>query len=142
MVEPADLFPGRTADTSDAQAVRLLVADDDPLARMLMVGRLAAEPGLEVAGEADDGGVVIRQVEALRPDVVLLDLALPDLDQNRVLAVLRERADPPAVIVLTQFEDDATVDAALRAGARAQLVKSARQDELVALIRTVAAERP
>ena len=125
----------------DDRPVRVLVADDDPLARMLMVGRLSGEPGIEVAGEADDGGAVLRQTDATRPDVVLLDLALPDLDQTRVIGELGGRPEGPAVIVLTQFEDDATVDAALRAGARAQLVKTARQPELVELIRTLAAER-
>ncbi|MBA8792680.1 DNA-binding NarL/FixJ family response regulator [Friedmanniella endophytica] len=121
--------------------IRVLVADDDPLARMLMVGRLGSEPGLEVVAEADDGAAVVARAAAARPDVVLLDFAMPDLDQHRVIGALSGAADGPAVILLTQFESDAVVDAALRAGARAQLVKTARQDELVRLIATVAAER-
>ncbi len=118
----------------------MVVADDDPLVRMLLTGMLS-DPGVELVGESDDGAGVLETVARLRPDVVLLDPAMPDLDGLSVIRALRSATNPPAVVVLTSFETEEQVAAARRAGAQAEVMKSARQPDLLAVIDSAAAGR-
>lgn len=117
---------------------RVVVADDHPLFRDALRTMLADHDSLEWVGEAATGDDVLAQVRDTRPDVVLMDLQMPGL--NGIEATRRVVAAAPrtAVLVLTMFEDDASVDAALRAGARGYLLKGATQDELVRAIQAVA----
>lgn len=119
-------------------AVRVLLVDDQPLIRMGFRLVLDAEEDIEVVGEAGDGRVALTQAAALRPDVVLMDVRMPQMNGIEATAALL-RADPQArVLILTTFDLDEYAFAALRAGASGFLLKDARPAELADAIRTVA----
>ncbi|MBC7292124.1 MAG: response regulator transcription factor, partial [Actinotalea sp.] len=122
----------------NAGPVRVLLVDDQALLRMGFALVLDAEDDLEVVGEAADGAAALRQVAALRPDVVLMDVRMPGM--NGIEATERVVAEHPStrVLVLTTFDLDEYAFAALRAGAAGFLLKDARPAELVAAIRAVA----
>ncbi len=113
--------------------VRVVVADDDPLVRMLLRGMLDDER-VELVAEADDGAGLLDAVERSSPEVVLLDLSMPDRDGLSVIRELGTRPDPPAVLVLTNFESEAEIAAARAAGAVGEVMKSARRSDLLAAI--------
>ena len=118
---------------------RVLVVDDHPIVRDGLVALLATVDDVAVVGEAGDGESAVRLALETRPDIVLMDLNLPGvpgLEATR--RIVRELPDV-AVLVLTMVDDDATVLAAMRVGARGYVLKGARQAELVGAIRTVAA---
>ena len=117
----------------------VLIADDHPAFRRGLGLMLAGVEGLEVVGEAETGLRAVALAEELAPDVVVMDLRMPDLDGIEATRRLTRRGDVPAVIVLTMFEDDDSVFAAMRAGARGYLLKGAEQDEIVRAIRAAAA---
>ncbi|WP_136519311.1 response regulator transcription factor [Cellulomonas telluris] len=116
----------------------VLLVDDQALLRVGFRLVIESEPDLEVVGEAADGRVALDQVAALAPDVVLMDIRMPGMDG--IEATRRVVADHPGsrVLVLTTFDVDDLAFGALRAGASGFLLKSARPDELVDAIRTVA----
>lgn len=118
----------------------MVVADDDPMVRMLLRGILTGD-GIELVGEADDGAGLLGVAAQTQPEVVLLDLTMPDLDGLSVIRMLRNESDPPAVVVLTNFETEAQIAAALRAGATGEVMKAARRSELHQVIAKAAAER-
>ncbi|MGD3104797.1 response regulator transcription factor [Streptomyces sp. YGL11-2] len=100
---------------------------------------LGAEADMEVVGEAANGAEAVSLIRELRPDVVLMDVRMPDTDGIRATErVLSGMAEPPRVIVVTTFENDSYVYDALRAGASGFLLKRARADELVQAVRLVA----
>ena len=119
--------------------VRIVLADDHPVVRRGLRALIDTLDGLEVVGEAADGEEAVREVQLLQPDVVLMDVRMPGLDG--VEATRRVRAACPAtsVLVLTMYDEDTTVLAAMRAGASGYLLKGAEQDEIVAAIRAVVA---
>lgn len=100
---------------------------------------LADVEGIEIVGEADTGTRALELVTELAPDVVVMDLRMPDLDGIEATRRINRGASAPAVIVLTMFEDDDSVFAAMRAGARGYLLKGADEDEIVRAIRAAAA---
>lgn len=118
-------------------ALRALVVDDHPLFRYGLLATLTDAPGLEVVGEASGGTAAVAMAAALRPDVVVMDLNMPDL--GGVEATRRIVAHDPAVrvLVLTMFDDDESVFAALRAGALGYLLKAARPQQIVRAVRAV-----
>ena len=118
---------------------RLLVADDHPAFRRGLELMLSDVDDVEVVGEAETGTQAVALAEQLLPDVVLMDLRMPDLDGIEATRRLTRRPPAPAVVVLTMFEDDDSVFAAMRAGASGYLLKGAEQDEIVRAIRAVAA---
>jgi DNA-binding NarL/FixJ family response regulator len=117
----------------------VLLVDDERLIRAGLRAIIDAEPDLTVVGEAADGAEVLDQVTRLRPDVVLMDVRMPELDgiqaTRRILATV---AQPPKILVVTTFENDEYVYEALRAGATGFLLKRARPEEIVQAIRMVA----
>jgi DNA-binding NarL/FixJ family response regulator len=119
--------------------VRVLIADDHPAFRAGLRLMLTASSDVEVVGEAQDGSEAVDRVSELQPDVVLMDLRMPGLDG--IEATRRAlRLDPGlGVVVLTMFEDDDSVFAAMRAGARGYLLKGAEQDEILRAILAIAA---
>jgi DNA-binding NarL/FixJ family response regulator len=120
------------------ERIRVLIADDQAITRTGLQHLLAEDPGLEVVGAARTGNETVELAQALQPDVILMDLRMPD--GNGIEATRRiYRASPRVgILVLTVFEDDASVFPAIRAGARGYLLKHTEQDELLRAIRTVA----
>ena len=128
---------------SETAPIRILLVDDDPLVRAGLRLMLGGEPDLEVVGESADGSQVADAINRLRPDVVLMDIRMPVLDGiSATRAVAAAQGRPPAIIVLTTFDDDATVLAALRAGAAGFLVKHTPPEQIVDLVRRAAAGEP
>jgi DNA-binding NarL/FixJ family response regulator len=120
-------------------SVRILLADDERLVRAGFRMILKAEHDLEVVGEAADGLEAIEGTTKLQPDVVLMDIRMPNLDGLEATRRILTRPDPrPRVIVLTTFDLDEYVYEALRAGASGFLLKDAPEDQLVAAIRVAA----
>jgi DNA-binding NarL/FixJ family response regulator len=119
--------------------IRVLVADDRPLVRDGLVGLLAPVADVEVVDAVGDGESAVRRSAELAPDVVLMDLNLPGLPGLEAIRQVVGRTPAPAVLVLTMVDDDDTVTAALRVGARGYLLKGAVQEEVLAALRTVAA---
>ncbi len=118
--------------------MRVLIVDDHPMFRMGLAAALAEMDGIELVGEAERAGDVLALVEAARPDVVLLDVRLPDgsgLEVNRALA---EHHPDVKVILLTMSEDHETVLTALRDGARGYLVKGTGPERVEHALRAVA----
>lgn len=119
--------------------IRVLVADDERLVRAGFRMILAAEPDIDVVAEAGDGREALAEVRRSRPDVVLMDIRMPEVDgltaTRRILDLAGER---PHVILLTTFDLDEYVYQALRAGASGFLLKDAPEDQLVAAIRVAA----
>lgn len=119
--------------------IRLLVADDHPAFRRGLQLMLADTDDISIEGEAATGAQAVELANQLAPDVILMDLRMPDLDGIEATRRLSRNNPAPAIVVLTMFEDDDSVLAAMRARARGYLLKGAEQDEIVRAIRAAAA---
>ncbi|MGY1634511.1 response regulator [Geodermatophilus sp. SYSU D01186] len=119
--------------------IRVVLVDDQAMVRTGLRMVLAAEPDIEVVGEAADGAAGVRVVTETRPDVVLLDVRMPGVDGLEAARRLAAADLPTRIIVLTTFDEDEYVAAALRAGVSGFLLKVAPPEDLVAAVRTVAA---
>ncbi|MGY1821577.1 response regulator [Geodermatophilus sp. SYSU D00079] len=119
--------------------IRVVLVDDQAMVRTGLRMVLAAEPDIEVVGEAADGAAGVRVVTGTRPDVVLLDVRMPGMDGLEAARRLAAADLPTRIIVLTTFDEDEYVAAALRAGVSGFLLKVAPPEDLVAAVRTVAA---
>ncbi|MBO1756238.1 response regulator transcription factor [Allobranchiibius sp. CTAmp26] len=120
-------------------AIRVLLADDQPLLRMGFRLALDAHPGLRVVGEAADGLEAVAAAADLAPDVIVMDVRMPVLDGIQATAQITERDPDAKVLILTTFDLDEYAFAGLRAGASGFLLKDVPPQEMVAAIRTVAA---
>ena len=118
--------------------IRVLLADDQALVRAGFRMILRAEPDIEVVGEAGQGLEAVELARALEPDVVLMDLRMPELDGIEATRRIVDGAEGPRVLVLTTFDLDEYVYEALRAGASGFLLKDAPEEQLVAGIKVVA----
>jgi DNA-binding NarL/FixJ family response regulator len=118
--------------------IRILIADDQELVRTGFRVVLDAEPDLEVVAEAADGFAAIEAAETLRPDVVLMDIRMPNLDGIEATRRIAADDGSPRILILTTFDLDDYVYEALRAGASGFLLKDARADELRQAVRMVA----
>ncbi|MFI2199270.1 response regulator [Streptomyces sp. NPDC020192] len=120
-------------------SIRIVLADDERMVRTALRAILSAEPGLEVAGEATTGAEAVSAVRELRPDVVLMDVRMPEVDGIRATEqIVATMAEPPRIVVVTTFENDSYVYDALRAGAAGFLLKRSDADTLVQAVRLVA----
>ena len=117
--------------------IRLLVADDHPMLREGLVAVLGTQPDFEVVGEAADGEDVVRLAGEVRPDVILLDLEMPNVDGVEALRRLREAGSTAQTVVFTAYDTDERVLGALRAGARGYLLKGASRADIFSAIRAV-----
>ncbi len=118
--------------------IRVLLVDDDALVRSALTMILSRSEGIEVVGEVSDGDQVVSAAQAHHPDVVLMDLRMGRVQGVEATAALQRLAQPPAVLVLTAFDADADVLAALEAGARGFLLKDSAPQEIAAAVRSVA----
>jgi two-component system, NarL family, response regulator LiaR len=115
--------------------IRVLIVDDHEVVRQGLRAFLELQDGIEVAGEAEDGGAAVTVAEREAPDVVLMDLVMPGTDGVTAMRALRERLPRTRVIVLTSFLDDDRLLPALRAGADGYLLKNARPAEIARAVR-------
>jgi DNA-binding NarL/FixJ family response regulator len=119
--------------------VRVLIVDDDDLMRAGLRGVLASDERIELVGEADDGRQAVYRTRLLKPDVVLMDVRMPDLDGISATRELLAAFPDVKVVILTTFEQDDYIFGALSAGASGFLLKRTRPEELIAAIHTIAA---
>jgi DNA-binding NarL/FixJ family response regulator len=117
----------------------VLIADDDDLMRAGLVELLTADPEIEIVGEGSTGREAVEHARRLGPDVVLMDVRMPDLDGIAATRELSRAAPATKVLILTTFEQDDYIFGALRAGASGFLLKRARPEELIAAVHTIAA---
>jgi DNA-binding NarL/FixJ family response regulator len=118
--------------------IRVLLVDDQPLVRAGLRRILRGRDGFEIVGECDDGDEVVGAVAACVPDVVVMDVRMKRMDGAAATRALRAAAPAPPVLVLTTFDDDETLSAALRAGAAGFVLKDAPGDDLTRAVRAVA----
>jgi DNA-binding NarL/FixJ family response regulator len=117
------------------EPLRIVVADDQASVREGLVAMLGLLPDIDVVGAAADGEQALRVVEQTRPEAILLDLHMPVLDGIETTRRLAELHPDVAIVVLTTYDDDSSVLAALRAGARSYLTKDARRAEIAQALR-------
>ena len=122
-----------------SEQVRVLVVDDDDLMRAGLRSVLASDETIDVVGEAGDGRAALGEIRRLRPDVVLMDIRMPDLDGISATRELLAAVPEVKVVVLTTFEQDDYIFDALSAGASGFLLKRTKPEELIGAIHTVAA---
>jgi DNA-binding NarL/FixJ family response regulator len=118
---------------------RVLIVDDDDLMRAGLAAVLASDPAIEVVGQAATGREAITQERQLAPDVVLMDVRMPDLDGIAATRELTNSKTAAKVLILTTFEQDDYIFGALRAGASGFLLKRTRPEELITAVHTIAA---
>ena len=117
--------------------IRILVADDHPVVLDGLVAILGTQPDFDVVGTANNGLEVVAQASELRPDVLLLDLEMPEMDGVQALETLRANGIASRVIVFTAFDTDERILGAVQAGAEGYLLKGAPREELFEAIRVV-----
>jgi len=117
--------------------IRVLIADDHPFYREGVRTMLSVAPEIEIVGEAASGDETITQAESLQPDVILMDLKMPGVNGIEATRRILHTSPHIGVLVLTMFEADESVFAAMRAGARGYLLKDADQEELIRAIKAV-----
>jgi two-component system, NarL family, response regulator DevR len=124
---------------ADRAPVRVFLVDDHEVVRRGVAEVLEEDPGLTVTGEAGTVAEALARVPAVRPDVVVIDMRLPDGDGVELCRLLRARVPGAKCLVLTSFADEEALHAAVRAGASGYLLKQVRGPALVSAVRTVAA---
>ena len=123
--------------SAEASPIRILVVDDHPVVRQGVAGLVDSHPDMRVVGEASNGREAIQQFRAHHPDVVLMDLQMPEMNGLDALMAIRDEAPDARIIVLTTYAGDTQVLRAIKAGARGYLLKSALHRELLETIRAV-----
>lgn len=135
-----EMADGGGSGAGSAGMIRVLLVDDQTLVRQGVRSLLEVAQDIEVIAEAEDGMAALVQIDEHHPDVVLLDLRMPRHDGLWTLRAMRERGIEVPVLVLTTFDDDELVLAALRAGARGYLLKDVTLEQLATAVRTLAAD--
>jgi DNA-binding NarL/FixJ family response regulator len=119
------------------QPIRILVADDHPVVRDGLVAVLSTQPDFEVVGEAANGVEAVELAQRLQPDVVLIDLEMPNGDGVTAIEQLRAHNQTLGIVVFTAFDTDDRIVSALRAGAQGYLLKGAPRDDIFRAVRVV-----
>jgi DNA-binding NarL/FixJ family response regulator len=125
--------PSMTAQTSSR--IRVLAVDDHPMMLYGIATSLAGQPDMQCVGEASNGREALEQFKALRPDVTLLDLNMPEMDGLQALIAIRNEFPQARIVVLTTYKGDVLAQRALKAGALGYLLKSSLRTELMTAIR-------
>jgi DNA-binding NarL/FixJ family response regulator len=123
--------------TMDAEVITILIVDDHPVVRLGLKTMLATEDGLRVVGMAASGKEALAEVRRSRPDVVLMDLRMPEMEGADAITELRRIEPDLRILVLTNYGSDEYIIRALQAGAMGYLLKSTPQDEIVQAVRDV-----
>jgi DNA-binding NarL/FixJ family response regulator len=131
-------IPGQPLPGSPAAPIRLLIVDDHPVVRDGLRGMFEDSGEFEVVGDAPDGVTAVTRAMALRPDVILMDLRMPGGDGVRAISELAQRRLPARILVLTTYDTESDVLAAIEAGATGYLLKDAPPDELQRGVRAAA----
>jgi DNA-binding NarL/FixJ family response regulator len=118
--------------------LRLLIVDDHPIVRSGLRHLFETEPGFDVVAEAADGAAAVEAVVRERPDVVLMDLQMPSMGGVEAIRRIRALPEPPRVLVLTTYDSDAQILAAIEAGAAGYLLKDTERDTLFSSVRSAA----
>src|ERR1700730_1108746 len=132
------MFQPAPPEQSDRGRVRVLIVDDHEVVRSGLRAFLDLDPELEVVGDAADGTEAVRLAHRLRPDVVLMDLLMPELDGIAATETIRRELPDTHVLVLTSMLEDASINGAVRAGAIGYLLKDASAQELRQAIKAAA----
>jgi DNA-binding NarL/FixJ family response regulator len=123
--------------SDDLSPIRILVVDDHPVVRQGVAALVGGQPDMSIVGQASNGREAIQQFRAHHPDVVLMDLQMPEMNGLDALIAIRDEAPEARVIMLTTYAGDVQVLRAIKAGARGYLLKSALHRELLETIRAV-----
>ncbi|KKD39584.1 MAG: response regulator transcription factor [Limnoraphis robusta] len=118
-------------------SIRVLIADDHAIVRQGLVSLLQQEPDLSVVGQARNGQEAVKMFNQHQPDVVLMDLRMPQMDGIEAITAIRAGCTNPQIVVLTTYDGDEDIYRGLQAGAKGYLLKDTEPDELFAAIRTV-----
>jgi DNA-binding NarL/FixJ family response regulator len=118
--------------------IRVLLVDDHPVVRAGIEGILNSQTDIEVVGEASDGIEAICLNQTLQPDVILMDLQMPEMDGVTAIKAIHEQANPPHILVLTTYDTDADIVQAIQAGATGYLLKDTPREDFFAAVRQVA----
>ncbi len=129
----------QAAEGAEAQPIKVFLMDDHEIVRRGVRDLLEAEPDIQVVGEAGTAASALARIPALRPDVAVLDMRLPDGDGVEVCREVRSRMPEVACLILTSFGDDEALFNAVMAGAAGYVLKQIRGSDLVGAVRTVAA---
>ena len=124
---------------ADTNKTRIYLIDDHPIVREGFAMAVATEPDMTVVGQASTAADALRETATLKPDVVIVDLNMPDRDGIELLGALRAQLPRAKLLVLSSYDDEFRVAEALRAGAQGYLVKTSKLDEVIDGIRRVAA---
>ena len=122
---------------SEPEKIRILITDDHPVVREGLSAMLSREPYIEVVGEAKDGKEAVARAGEVRPDIVLMDLRMPEMDGVEAMRLIKAEYPNIQFIVLTTYDNDEYIFKGIEAGARAYLLKDAPRDELFKAIRAV-----
>ncbi|HEX8520676.1 MAG TPA: response regulator transcription factor [Tepidisphaeraceae bacterium] len=139
MIKATSQDAGSSAEVS--RPIRVVVADDHPVVRNGVAAILGAQPDIKVVAEAPDGASAIELYIKHRPDVMLVDLKMPDLDGLDVIARICESFPDASLVVLTTYDTEDDIDRGIRAGARGFMLKDATPQQLVTCVREVHAGR-